>query len=66
LKLPDQGTVIADFDNIRIIQWAGASVQFSPLYNYALLTGSGEITFTQEILPGAEQWLNHSLNSPYK
>jgi len=55
---PDQDTIIADFDNIRIIEWAGPEAKYSPLYNYALLTGSGDLTFTQEILPGAEQWIN--------
>jgi poly-gamma-glutamate capsule biosynthesis protein CapA/YwtB (metallophosphatase superfamily) len=56
LTPPDKGTVTADFDNIRIIEWADARAQYSPLYNYALLTGPGDLTFTQEVLPGAEQW----------
>jgi hypothetical protein len=56
LTLPDKGTNTADFDNIRIIEWASPRAQYSPLYNYALLTGFGEITFAQEVLPGAEQW----------
>ena len=55
---PAQGTVTADFDNIRIIEWAKPEAQYSPLYNYALLTGSGDLTFAQKILPGAEQWIN--------
>src|SRR5574341_1013512 len=54
---PDKGTVTADFDNIRIIEWAIPKAQYGPLYNYALLTGSGVMTFSQEVLPGAEQWL---------
>jgi Bacterial capsule synthesis protein PGA_cap len=57
LTPPNEGTVTADFDNIRIIEWADSQVKFSPLYNYALLTGKGELTFTQQILPGAEPWL---------
>jgi poly-gamma-glutamate synthesis protein (capsule biosynthesis protein) len=57
LSPPDKGTASADFDNIRIIQWASPSSSYSPLYNYALLTGTGELTFTQQILPGAEKWL---------
>jgi hypothetical protein len=56
LPPPSEGTINADFDNLRIIEWAKPQVQFSPLYNYALLTGSGEVTFTQQILPGAEPW----------
>jgi hypothetical protein len=57
---PNEGTVTADFDNIRIIEWAESQVQFGPLYNYALLTGKGDLTFTQQVLPGAEQWLSAS------
>lgn len=57
LTPPDKGTVTADFDNIRIIEWARTGTQYSPLYNYALLKGTGDLTFAQEILPGAEQWL---------
>jgi poly-gamma-glutamate capsule biosynthesis protein CapA/YwtB (metallophosphatase superfamily) len=58
LALPgrEEGKTIADFDNIRIIQWAAPGAPFSPLYNFALLTGAGDITFMQEYLPGAEAW----------
>ncbi|MCI0553140.1 MAG: CapA family protein [Anaerolineae bacterium] len=54
---PVQGTATADFDNISVIEWADAGTSYSPLYNYALLTGAGDLTFTQEVLPGAEQWI---------
>jgi poly-gamma-glutamate synthesis protein (capsule biosynthesis protein) len=57
LAVPSRGTATADFDNLRIIEWASPMAQFSPLYNYALLSGSGELTFTQQILPGAEKWI---------
>jgi len=57
LRPPDKGTASADFDNIRMIQWANRNASFSPFYNYALLTGSGELTFTQQVLPGGEKWL---------
>ena len=62
LTLPgrEEGKTIADFDNVRIIKWAKPVTKFSPLYNFALLTGTGEITFTQEYLPGAEAWLTPS------
>ena len=66
LKPPDKGTVTADFDDIRIIEWAHPRTQFSPLYNYALLTGSGDLTLAQDILPGAEYWLNYPLTDPNK
>jgi len=55
LTPPIQGIATADFDNLRIIQWADPTAQFSPLYDYALLTGSGEITFTRNVLPGGDQ-----------
>jgi poly-gamma-glutamate synthesis protein (capsule biosynthesis protein) len=57
LSPPDKGIVNADFDNIRIIEWSRPNSPYSPLYNYALVTGSGELTYTQQILPGAERWL---------
>ena len=60
LTPPNEGIINADFDNIRIIEWANPQAQFSPLYDHALLTGSGELTFTQQVLPGAEQWLSAS------
>jgi hypothetical protein len=66
LKPPDKGTVSADFDNIRIVEWTNTRAQFSPLYDYALLTGSGDITFAQDILPGAEYWLTSPLIDPNK
>jgi len=56
LTPPTQGTATADFDNIRVIEWADARASYSPLYNYALLTGPGDLTYTQQVLPGAEQW----------
>jgi hypothetical protein len=58
--------VTADFDDIRIIEWANPRAPFSPLYNYALLTGSGDLTLAQDILPGAEYWLNYPLIDPNK
>jgi poly-gamma-glutamate capsule biosynthesis protein CapA/YwtB (metallophosphatase superfamily) len=57
LTPPAQGITTADFDNLRVIEWAPAGSTYNPFYDHALLTGSGELTFTQQILPGAEQWL---------
>jgi len=58
---PAQGIVTADFDNLRIIEWATLQTQYSPFYNFALLTGSGDLTFSQEVLPGAELWFTEPL-----
>lgn len=66
LRPPDKGTASADFDNLRIIEWADPNTQYSPLYNYALLTGSGDVTFAQQVLPGAEPWLVDSSAEPIK
>ena len=48
-------TVTAVFDNIHIIEWASPVAQHNYVYHYALLTGSGKLTFTQQILAGVEQ-----------
>ena len=37
-----------------------------PLYNYALLIGPGDLTYTQEILPGAEPWITAPYSDPPK
>ena len=63
LAPPDKGTITADFDNLRIIEWASPKARYSPLYNFALLTGPGEITFMQKVLPGAQEWFTPALTS---
>jgi poly-gamma-glutamate capsule biosynthesis protein CapA/YwtB (metallophosphatase superfamily) len=60
LAPPAQGVITADFDNLRVIEWAPADTIYNPFYDYALVSGSGELTFTQKVLPGAEPWLNDS------
>ena len=63
LKLfpPTSGTATVDFDNIRVIKWSSAEEPvFSPNYDFAYLTGKGELTFTQSVLPGGEPWLTVS------
>jgi poly-gamma-glutamate synthesis protein (capsule biosynthesis protein) len=59
LALPgrEEGKTTADFDNVRIIKWAEPGMRYSPLYNFALLIGTGKITLSQDYLPGAEAWL---------
>jgi hypothetical protein len=54
---PAQKTVTADFDNLRIIAWAPEGATYNPIYDHALLTGAGELTFAQQVFPGAEQWI---------
>jgi len=57
LTPPAQGIATADFDNLQFIEWAPAGSTYSPFYDHALLSGPGKLTFTQQILPGAEPWL---------
>lgn len=57
LSPPTAGIVSADFDNLRILDWAAAGAQFSPLYGFGLLSGAGDVTFSQQVLPGGEAWL---------
>jgi Bacterial capsule synthesis protein PGA_cap len=60
LAPPAQGVINADFDNLRVIEWSPANTVYNPFYDYALVAGSGELTFTQQVLPGAEPWLTDS------
>ncbi|MDP9316178.1 MAG: CapA family protein [Chloroflexota bacterium] len=56
LSPPTQGMVTADFDNIRLIEWAPVGTPTSQLYDFVSITGSGEALISKELLPGAEQW----------
>lgn len=62
LKLapPVTGLSNADFDNIRVIEWAPDKAPMSVLYNFAYLTGTGDLTFSQSSLPGGEAWMAKS------
>jgi len=61
LSPPMSGTATVDFDNIRIIAWSSPEeLSYSPVYDFASLTGEGELTFTQSMLPGGEPWLTVS------
>ncbi len=51
---PVNGTATADFDNLRLIEWAPEGTPFSPLYDYGQLTGACEATYYEQVLPGAE------------
>jgi len=57
---PTQGVDTLDLDNLRVIEWSRSNTNYNPFYNYALLTGKGDLTFTEQVLPGAEQWLSSS------
>jgi poly-gamma-glutamate synthesis protein (capsule biosynthesis protein) len=57
LSPPSMGISTADFDNIRVIEWAPVQAPYSILYNFAYLTGTGELTFSQSSFPGGEDWL---------
>lgn len=61
---PPAGLVHADFDNLRAIAWAAPDAAFGPLYDFALVTDTGELTFTQQLLPGAESWFTIPANNP--
>jgi poly-gamma-glutamate synthesis protein (capsule biosynthesis protein) len=47
------GRINADFDNIRLITWAHPEAAFSPLYDHVRIKGTGEVTLSKTILPGA-------------
>jgi poly-gamma-glutamate capsule biosynthesis protein CapA/YwtB (metallophosphatase superfamily) len=66
LTPPPQGVVTVDFDNLRAIEWSPASTRYDPFYDYALLTGTGDLTFAQQVLPGAEPWLAASSSDQIK
>lgn len=57
LPPPAEGQATLELDNLRIIEWEPKDADTSPLYNFAYLTGSGELTFSQSVLPGGESWL---------
>jgi len=59
---PSQGTVTADFDDIKVIEWAPSDTTYRPYYTHFLLVGPGELTLSQQVLPGAEQWITPSLS----
>lgn len=54
LKLPppESGSVSADFDDLRLVDWVPPGGAYSSLYDYYRLEGSGVVTFEQDILPG--------------
>jgi poly-gamma-glutamate synthesis protein (capsule biosynthesis protein) len=58
LSPPSTGVSTADFDNLRVIEWAPENTPFSTLYNFAYLRGAGEVTFSQAVLPGGEDWFS--------
>jgi hypothetical protein len=57
LSPPKTGTSTTDFDNLRVIQLAPGDSEFSALYDFAYLVGKGNLTLSQAVLPGGEDWL---------
>lgn len=57
LSPPKTGTSTTDFDNLRVIQLAPDDSEFSALYDFAYLVGKGNLTLSQAVLPGGEDWL---------
>jgi poly-gamma-glutamate synthesis protein (capsule biosynthesis protein) len=57
LPPPTTGQTTLELDNLQIIEWAPNDPNFNPLYNFAYLIGSGDLTFSQSMLPGGESWL---------
>jgi Bacterial capsule synthesis protein PGA_cap len=51
LSPPISGTTSLDLDDLRLIEWADPHADFSPLYTHILLTGEGNVTFQQDLLP---------------
>jgi poly-gamma-glutamate synthesis protein (capsule biosynthesis protein) len=64
LSPPVKGLSTADFDNLRVIEWASSKASMSILYNFAYLTGAGNLTFSQASLPGGEDWKTKSEELP--
>ncbi|MDQ3230644.1 MAG: hypothetical protein M3Q07_02405, partial [Pseudobdellovibrionaceae bacterium] len=45
--------VYADFDDLRLIEWAPEGSAFSPMYDHAWIIGKGHVTMREDFLPGA-------------
>ncbi|MGI9180295.1 MAG: CapA family protein [Longimicrobiaceae bacterium] len=52
LSPPARGQATADFDDVRLIEWAPEGARFSPLYTHFLVKGSGEVRLSRDVLPG--------------
>ena len=58
LSPPDSGNTFIELDDIRLIAWADTDTPFSLEFDHITVTGDGNVTLSQEILPGAEDWLS--------
>ena len=56
LEPPTRGVASADFDNVRVLEWAAAGANYSSLYDHIRIKGQGEVTMVEQFLPGAEEW----------
>jgi poly-gamma-glutamate synthesis protein (capsule biosynthesis protein) len=66
LQPPIGGIATADFDNIRILEWAAKNTSFSPLYNYVWVRGTGEFRVQKDFFLGDEQGSDRENFSPLK
>ena len=62
MKLPppnpaEMAETWVDLDDLRLIAWAPAGTSFGRRYDHIQVTGTGQVTLTQEVLPGGEPWL---------
>jgi poly-gamma-glutamate synthesis protein (capsule biosynthesis protein) len=52
LTPPGRSRVTADFDNLHLITWDEIDALMGRRYTHVRIAGSGDLTFTQDILPG--------------
>ncbi len=57
LEPPRQGGVHADFDNIRLVQWAPDPFKFNQAYDHVRVFESATLQLAKNTLPGAKPWL---------
>jgi len=65
LDSPKNGNVSADFDDLRLIAWTPSDTRYSPLYDHVWIVDNVDLQISQDILPGAEDWVVKSLLKAY-
>lgn len=56
LAPPVSGVARAHLDDLRIVEWAPAGTEPSPLYDHLRVTGTVDVTIAGDHLPGAAAW----------